>query len=248
MLRALRPAPAEGRATCLLLDMEQSPELFEADFVDHAKLCKPLTLTSLERLYALYQAVRFVVSSGIPGDFVECGVWKGGSVMMMARTLMGLGISDRTIHLFDTFEGMTPPTELDVDLNGIRAQDLLDQSDRINSVHWAYSPIEEVRANLARTGYPMERFVFAPGDVSKTLPARAPARIALLRLDTDWYESTRHELEHLFPRLQARGVLIIDDYGHFMGARKAVDEYLSRQTERYLLHRIDYTGRILIKS
>jgi hypothetical protein len=202
--------------------MDQPPELFEADFVDYAKVCKPFTLTSLERLYALYKAVRFVVSSGIPGDLVECGVWKGGSVMMMALTMKGLGITHRTIHLFDTFDGMTPPTALDVDLRGVSAKDLLDRSDKKDGVYWAYSPIEEVRTNLARTGYPMERFVFVPGDVRQTLPGSAPAHIALLRLDTDWYESTRHELEHLFPRLRARGVMIIDDYGHFMGARKAV--------------------------
>src|ERR1700691_5812927 len=127
-------------------------------------------MTSVARLYALQNAVQYIVSAGISGDFVECGVWKGGSVMMMALTLKGLGITDRTIHLFDTFEGMTPPTGLDVDYIGVSARVLLDQGDRNDNVNWAYSPIEEVRSNLARTGYPMDRFIFVPGDVSKTLP------------------------------------------------------------------------------
>jgi O-methyltransferase len=84
--------------------------------------------------------------------------------------------------------------------------------------------------------------------VERTLPDRAPAEIALLRLDTDWYESTRHELVHLYPRLSAGGVLIVDDYGHWAGAKRAVDEYLGEQAEPLLLHRIDYTGRIAIKQ
>jgi hypothetical protein len=220
-------------------------EVFEDDFVTHANFCKPFTLTTTERLYALYKAVHFVVSSGVSGDFVECGVWKGGSVMMMALTLKSLGITDRTIHLFDTFAGMTQPMDIDANINGISGKNLLDRGD---PNVWAIAPMEEVRSNLARTGYPMERFVFVPGDVSKTLPEFAPTRIALLRLDTDWYESTRHELEHLFPRLQARGVLIIDDYGHYIGARKAVDEYFEIQSDKYLMLRIDYTGRILMKA
>jgi hypothetical protein len=74
-----------------------------------------------------------------------------------------------------------------------------------------------------------------------------PEQIAVLRLDTDFYESTRHELRHLYPRLVHGGVLIIDDYGHWAGARKAVDEYIAEEGIRLLLNRIDYTGRIAIK-
>jgi hypothetical protein len=84
--------------------------------------------------------------------------------------------------------------------------------------------------------------------VEKTLPSHAPAQIALLRLDTDWYASTRWELEHLFPRLSRNGVLIIDDYGHFKGARQAVDEHINLHKLPLLLNRIDYSGRIAIKN
>jgi O-methyltransferase len=85
------------------------------------------------------------------------------------------------------------------------------------------------------------------GKVEDTFPKDTPDKIAILRLDTDWYESTRHELIHLYPKLSIGGVLIIDDYGHWEGARKAVDEYINDNTLRILLNRIDYTGRIAVK-
>jgi hypothetical protein len=228
--------------------MSDAGELVEADFIASLNACKPYTMTGSERLYALYRSVRFIIEADIPGDLVECGVWKGGSVMMMALVMKSLGVTDRTIHLFDTFAGMTAPTSLDVDLAGRPADELLAVGNKADNVVCALSPLGEVRANLERTGYPMDHFVFVEGDVAATIPARVPKQISLLRLDTDWYESTRHELTHLFPRVAERGVLIIDDYGHWAGARKAVDEYFAACERRFLMHRIDYTGRILMKS
>ena len=108
-------------------------------------------------------------------------------------------------------------------------------------------PLEEVRHNLSNVGYPDDRIKLVKGLVEATLPNKAPSKIALLRLDTDWYESTRHELIHLYPRLAQRGVLIIDDYGHWEGAQKAVDEYIRDNNLPVLLNQIDYTGRIAIK-
>jgi len=108
--------------------------------------------------------------------------------------------------------------------------------------------LEEVQANLFSTGYPQGKINCVVGKVEDTIPGTMPAKIALLRLDTDWYASTRHELEHLFPLLQNNGVVIIDDYGHWLGARQAVDEYIAEQGLRILLNRIDYTGRIAIKT
>lgn len=228
--------------------MSQYADLIEPDFIACHNFSKPFTMTSTERLYSLFNTVRFVTSSGVEGDFVECGVWKGGSVMMMALVLKTLGITDRKIYLFDTFEGMTPPTDADIDHSGASADRLLATSAREQSLVWAYSPLAEVRANLEKTGYPMDQFVFVKGDVRETIPQYAPEKISLLRLDTDWYESTRHELEGLFPRLADRGVLIIDDYGHWKGANKAVNEYFSAQSKKYLMQRIDYTGRALLKA
>jgi len=209
---------------------------------------RPFTMTSPERIAALCGAVEYVARGGIAGAFVECGVWRGGSCMAAALTLLRLGRSDVDLYLFDTFTGMTAPTDADrLALTGESAAAVLARSDRRTSDEWAYASREEVRRNLALTRYPVERLHLVQGRVEDTVPAQAPERISLLRLDTDWYESTRHELVHLFPRLAVGGVLIIDDYGHWAGARRAVDEYIAEHRLRLLLSRIDYTGRIAVK-
>ena len=207
-----------------------------------------LTMTSPERIFALCQAMEYVVRQSIPGDVVECGVWRGGSMVAAARTLIRLNATDRNLWLYDTFEGMTEPADDDVDWSGRPAGQLLQLADPADAESiWCRSPEEGVREVLTQTGYPTERLTFVRGPVEETLVRTVPQQIALLRLDTDWYESTRCELEHLFPRLAPGGVLIIDDYGHWQGCRKAVDEYLARHRIPLLLSRIDYTGRIGIK-
>jgi hypothetical protein len=204
-------------------------------------------MTSPERIASLCQAVDYITNCNISGDFVECGVWKGGSVMATALTLLRQGSSERKIYLFDTFEGMSPPQEVDrAAQSGRSAAEMMANSRRTEGV-WAYSPLEEVRKNISALGYPTDRIIFVKGRVEQTLPEYAPKEIALLRLDTDWYESTLHELKYLYPLLRSRGVLIIDDYGHWEGARKATDEYISSNNLPLLLNRIDYTGRIAIK-
>ncbi len=208
----------------------------------------PFTMTSPERINALVTALEYIVRRGIPGDIVECGVWRGGSMMAAAETLTRLGDERRRLFLFDTFDGMPPPAEEDRNYRGEAASELLDAADRSSAWVWAVAQLDDVRANMASTGYPDERIVYVQGRVEDTIPAQAPERIALLRLDTDWYESTKHELEHLFPRLSPGGILIIDDYGHWAGARKAVDEYLDEQNMPCFLCRIDYTGRIAVKQ
>lgn len=201
------------------------------------------TMTGIERQLALIQAVRYLVRGGIAGCFVECGVWRGGSSMAAALAFAQENTTDRHLYLFDTFGGMTPPTAADRSVDDIPAREHLDEA---GSEYIA--GIEEVRRNMASTGYPPDHVHLVQGPVERTLPARAPAgSIALLRLDTDWYVSTRHELVHLFPRLAEGGILIVDDYGHWSGARKALDEYLAGEPRPYYVHRIDYTGRLLVK-
>jgi O-methyltransferase len=214
--------------------------------VDLYNRVKPYTMTSPDRVFALCDAVRYVVGAGIEGAVVECGVWKGGSSMVAALMLRELGAADRELHLFDTFEGMSPPTEHDRRAGGPSAADMLAATSKDAKV-WAYSPLDEVRTNLASTGYPAELVRFVQGKVEDTIPDQAPERIAILRLDTDWYESTRHELEHLFPRLAVGGVLIVDDYGAWEGARRAVDEFIAAHKTPILLNRIDETGRVAVK-
>lgn len=220
------------------------PPDYDEEFLPIFHASREATMTSSSRMYALYKAVQYIIDTGIPGDFVECGTWRGGSVMIMALTLLQRNITDRVIHLFDTFEGMPPPSEQDVSVLGERATDLLATQDRKDARSvWCMAELDLVRHTVLGTGYPESMFRFVKGRVQDTLPEAAPDHIALLRLDTDWYDSTRHELEVLYPRLSGNGVLIIDDYGHWKGSRKATDEYFQTHPG-ILLNRIDYTGRI----
>jgi O-methyltransferase len=169
-------------------------------------------------------------------------------MMAVAETFLRSGDSSRSLYLFDTFEGMAPPTDKDVDIAGVTAERLLAQSDKMKAESvWCCASLELVQSVVNSVGYPSEKIHFVKGMVEQTIPLSAPYKIELLRLDTDWYESTKHELEYLFPRLVKGGVLIIDDYGHWEGARKAVDEYLENNNVKILLNRIDYTGRIAVK-
>lgn len=214
---------------------------------------QPYSMTSPERLVACMDATRYVVHRGLPGALVECGVWKGGSVLAMVLTLQRLGVEDRDVYMFDTFEGMTTPTGVDTSRFAEPAVATWERARQAGTRAWheyfgsKNFGLNQVREIVSGTGYPPERLHFVVGRVEETIPDRAPDRIALLRLDTDWYESTRHELEHLYPRLVEGGPLIVDDYGHWDGCRRAVDEYFAGSAEPLLLARIDYTGRIAIK-
>ena len=221
----------------------------EVEDSETIQFVRPYTMTSPERIRALCSAVRYIEKAGIEGAVVECGVWRGGSMMAVARTLSNLGAANRDLYLFDTFEGMTEPGPHDIALTGETAKCLLGRSDRTEEDRvWCYAPKERVAQALALTMYPKGLVHLIPGRVEETLATAAPQHIALLRLDTDWYESTRHEMEMLFPRLCRGGVLIIDDYGHWQGARRAVDEYVKTHQLKLLLHPIDYTGRIAVKA
>jgi hypothetical protein len=212
-------------------------------------LVKGFTATSAERIVGVVNAVDYIVANRIPGAVVECGVWRGGSTMAALHTLLNRKETSREVYLFDTFEGMSEPTDKDVMFDGQKASDLLDSSERKEGVvnYWCVAGIEDVKRNVESTGYPSEKLHLIKGKVEETIPKHAPGQIALLRLDTDWFESTAHELEHLYPRVSPNGVIIIDDYGHWQGARQAVDEYFAKQPFKPLLNRQDYTGRLLIK-
>jgi len=224
------------------------PRDFKEDEIDIIRQVRPYTLTSNERLYTLVHAVRYLVKNNIPGDIVECGVWKGGSIMAAIKVFQGLNDTSRSMYLYDTFEGMVAPTENDTKIDGTNAREAFERY-KINkdSSTWCRSDIEEVREAVFSTGYDRSKLHFVKGKVEETIPQVIPEKIALLRLDTDWYESTKHELVHLFPRLVPGGVLILDDYGSWFGARKAVDEYLSENKVKIFLSRIDNTGRVAIK-
>ena len=208
----------------------------------------PYTLTSRERLFSLIRAVEYIIRADIRGAVVECGVWKGGSMMAVALTLLRLN-QVRDLYLYDTYAGMTEPSEVDVDLFGNPASIALHRETRGEELSnaWAYAPLDGVRTAMETTGYDMNQVRFIVGRVEDTIPAALPDRISILRLDTDWYGSTKHELEHLYPLLSSGGVLLVDDYGHFAGARRATDEYLEGHRIPMMLCRVDYTARIGVK-
>lgn len=219
------------------------------EFEDIYNFCKPYTMTGIERMYALYKATEYIIKNNIQGDFVECGVWRGGSTMVILKTLQKFNVNDRKVWLFDTYEGMNAPTEDDKDFNNLNASTQLKQSKKNEeSIIWAYATLDDVKHNIALTGYSSENIHFIKGKVEDTLPNNHYFNsCSLLRLDTDWYESTKIELEHFYPLLQTKGIMIIDDYGHWQGCRKAVDEYFEKIKYFPLLQRIDYTGRLFVK-
>lgn len=210
---------------------------------------KDYSLTSVSAMFALYKAVDHLVRNDIAGNFAECGVWRGGSAMAMALTLKSLGARPRDIFLFDTFAGMTPagPEDSNVKTGESAAELLRAAGGSRDSAIVAYAGLEEVRANMGKTSYPPEHIHYIRGDVADTLAATDTGPLALLRLDTDWYASTKCELEVLYPRLVSGGVLIIDDYGSWSGARKAVDEFIESRRLRLLLVRADAGMRIAVK-
>jgi O-methyltransferase len=236
----------------LLMEKQGKEAAFQdADAAFHSlyERVKPFSMTSIERLYAMYKATDYVVKGSISGDIVECGVWRGGSMMMAALTLLARGVTNRRLFLFDTFEGLPKPDkEKDIDLWGHSNYDEWTRH-RLSdtSSDWAYASLDEVRRNMESTGYPMDQIVFVKGMVQDTIIDNLPEAIALLRLDTDWYDSTVCEMRHLYPRVSEQGVLIADDYGHLKGQRQAIDEYIADNGENLLLNRIDYSGRLAIK-
>jgi hypothetical protein len=235
------------RSVRSLFEPEPEPvKDLEPEFLTLYEKCKPFSMVSLERMYGVYSAVRHITTSRVPGSIVECGVWRGGC-MMLAALALRREKEKRQLFLFDTFAGMTKPTEKDTGPDGSEAVTMWLDQRQANGSNWLSVPLKEVKRNLAQTGYPEDLLTFVQGDVLRTIPKEAPDEIALLRLDTDWYESTMHELEHLYPRLAPGGVLIIDDYGHWKGAREAVDEYLAALDGPPFLMRTDYTGRMGVK-
>jgi hypothetical protein len=219
----------------------------DAEFLELWKLCRAYSMTSIERMYGLYQAVQYLTRHGIAGDFVECGVWRGGSTMLMAYTALASGDPSRRLWLFDTFTGMPPPSAADRDYTGIAAAQCL-ATHPAAELFRAFAPLDEVRQNIHTTGYPSDLVTYVAGKVEVTIPAHMPDSIALLRLDTDWYESTKHELQHLYGRVVQGGIVILDDYGWWQGAKAAVDEFFAVNGPAPLMHRLDSSGRLLVKS
>jgi O-methyltransferase len=207
------------------------------------------TMVGPLHLDLVFSAVEKFNTMGLEGALVECGVWKGGTSLAMVIANQRHN-TDRHIYLFDTFEGLPEPTS---NKNGLAAKrlfkelhnknvhnvstneiDMLIARRDIEDGKWVYGPLDVVKNNLYYSGYPQEKIHFVQGKVEDTLMVKAnlPDKIALLRLDTDWYgldtdwyESTKIELEVLYDRLVPGGLLVVDDYCIWPGSMSAVDEY-----------------------
>jgi O-methyltransferase len=196
-------------------------------------IAKRYSKASHRRLHAMQLALQSLDHQHINGDIVECGVWRGGHIML-ARIVS----PQRTCWLYDTFTGMTAPGPFDRKRSGD-----VPPPNKALSKKWTAASLAEVIDNFKTHDlYDGDKLKFIVGDVAQTLlcPKNLPDKIALLRLDTDWYASTKIEMEILFPRLVPGGILIVDDYGHWMGARKAVQDYLGERIKQLIP--IDYTA------
>jgi O-methyltransferase len=227
------------------------PDISDAFFTEIAQKVRPHTLTfgsGAEGPWALYRSIEYIVRNQIPGDIVECGVWSGGSMLLAALALMHFGDTSRRIYLYDTFSGMPRPDSVDARWDGLPALPTWERYQQ-DGRSWCFGGSRDyVRGVVASSGYPEDKFVFVEGKVEDTLPAICPEQVSLLRLDTDLYSSTYHELVHLYPRLAVGGILIIDDYGAFQGARLATDQFIAENKVPLFLSRIDVSVRLAVKS
>jgi O-methyltransferase len=215
------------------------------------------------RVRVLYELIRHCLAAEIPGDFVECGVWKGGAVGVMALANIDAGAPLRRLHLFDAFDDICEPDPL---LDG---DDALEEVRRITGrtdLAGRLVPLDGIYKHMGgpgtveicrdllthRCGYPDDLLSFHVGWFQDTVPKSiedgTPDAIALLRLDGDFYASTRVCLDGLFDRVSPGGVVVIDDYGAYEGCRRAVHDFLDHRGLRPFLHYVDDDCRYWIKA
>jgi hypothetical protein len=227
--------------------LKKIPELTKKD-EGLIHITEKFSMTPPVRIWCLIKSIEYLIKKKIKGDFVECGVWRGGNLILMQKMLNRLKNQKIKIYGYDTFTGLTMPSIVDRPYHGrFSSLDRWKKRKRKKHVNWCYAGIDLVKQNILSTVPSKNNIKLIEGKVEDTLlkKSQLPKKIALLRLDTDWYKSTKTELEILYPLLSKGGVLIIDDYGHWKGARKAVDEYF--KNDKVFMHRIDYSCRLIIK-
>ena len=232
--------------------VEQFHEPFEGS--DALEFCWNRSMQTKDSLYNLWEIGSYLHANQIGGDYVECGVWRGASMQLLASQIQDKSLAPKKIWLYDTYSGMTKPTAADIRLKdgrfahelGWDSTEFLEDIDYKSGVY-AYATLNDVKDGFKQLGLSFQDVNFVKGDVLETIPKHCPIEIGLLRVDTDWYQSTKHILTNLYPRVVKGGVVILDDYDYWSGARKAVDEYFSENKIEPLLIRGAGGGRIFIK-
>ena len=205
-------------------------------------ISRKFSMISNDRILSNISCVEYVIENNIDGDIVEIGVWKGGSILSMILTLEKLSSFNRNIHLYDTFSGMTEPSDVDINFKNIPANEFLKL--RIDLENCKSTLDEVVNNILNNSSYPKDLIKYHVGDIVKT--DFIPEKISILRLDTDWYESTKFELNNFYDKVTSGGIIIVDDYGFWKGSKKAVDEFLIDKPEIKIIP-IDNEGIMFYK-
>lgn len=191
------------------------------------------TMIGASRLDHIQACVSDVIRTRVPGDLIETGVWRGGATILMRGVLKAYGDTERAVWVADSFRGLPKPNA------GLYAADAGDQ-------HWTKSElaisVDAVKENFARYGLLDDQVKFLVGWFKDTLPTAPIAKLAVMRLDGDMYESTIQALESLYPRLSTGGHVIVDDYGAIPACKAAVDDYRRRLNITEGMHWVDWTG------
>ena len=199
-------------------------------------VCYEYSMMNSKRLWNIFHCSESVLNENIEGDFVECGVFKGGGIILMSA-IIEYNKKQKKVWAFDTFEGMSKPDENDKDYSGEDAMIHWKVFNNKEFNKWCYTSLNEVKSNVSqaskRLKLELDNIKYIKGDVEKTLNdnANLPKKISILRLDTDFYKSTKKELEVLYPKLSVGGFLIVDDYGYWEGSKKACLEYFSNDVK-----------------
>ena len=207
-----------------------------------------LTMVSLERLIATANSAIYVCKNNLPGAFVECGVWRGGNAILATKIFEFYG-KENNVYLYDTFDGMVPPTTEDFSPIIGSAEEIF-AAKEADGEKWCFATVDDVVQNFDQFTAPLSNVVIIKGDVLETLSlsVNVPNQIAILRLDTDWYESTRYEMQILFPRVISQGIIMFDDYGFWGGHQKAINEYFVDKGLNPHMSYVDESCRLIVKQ
>lgn len=219
------------------------PELKQFNYM--VDIVTNYSLASRLNLFSTVSSIKHIQRNQLNGHFVECGVYKGGNVLLMAMMNEKLNLK-RDVYAFDTYEGMPLPEEKDERFNGVKAKEIFEIQKKLGQ-KWMKSSLENTKKNISKHVKSIDLIKFIKGNVSQTLDNKSniPDQISLLRIDTDLYDSTKKSLNILYPKVVINGLIIIDDYGHWKGCREAVDEYLINKN--YYMSIIDASCRLIIK-